>query len=279
MIIVKLIGGLGNQMFQYAAAKKLALSRGTELKLDTSEFKSRYKLRKYELGSFNIDEHFAGFKDYLRLRCFPSGLYRKTYKLFRLLGININKKYVIEKTPVFEPDLADIKGDVYLAFGYWADKAYFSGIENILRKNFTLRRELDAGNRALLADIRTAESVAIHVRRGDFIKLGAALGVDYYARAIDFIGRKIKSPTFFIFSDDIPWAKNNLKTGGRTVYVDSSFGERSAVTDMYLISQCKNQICANSTFSWWGAYLNEYPGAVKIIPKDWFMKLGGAVEL
>lgn len=266
MIAVRLMGGLGNQLFQYAAGRALALRLDTELVLDIRNFK-QYKLHEYGLERFNIKARIATSKE---LRRWPF-LYLRFYRFARALGVRggIYKEARFD----FDPSWIDIS-DGALIEGYFQSEKYFEEIADLLHKELTPVAPLVSRNAQYAAWAQACESVMIHVRRGDYISNPKALevhgvcSVDYYKDAIKFIRENIKSPKFFVFSNEIQWAKDNLGLGNDTVYVEGN--EKSAEIDIYLMSQCRHHIVANSTFSWWGAWLKANKTGLTIAPAPWF---------
>lgn len=263
MIIVKLIGGLGNQMFQYAIGRHLAYINDTELKLDTSEFKT-YKLRKYELGCFNIVEKFASDTEI------------KTFNLKRKFNIffsNKNTSYNEKEKFKFDNKIFDLKGNIYIN-GNWQSEQYFKDIEHVIRQDFTIKKRPDGNNKQLINRILGSNSISVHIRRGDYVEnkitnqVHGTCDLDYYHRSIECIIEKIKNPHFFIFSDDHLWAKNNLILKFPSEYVSHNIGKKD-YEDMRLMSLCKHNIIANSSFSWWAAWLNPNKNKIVIAPKKW----------
>ena len=171
----------------------------------------------------------------------------------------------------------ELKGDIYIE-GYWQTEKYFKNIEHTIKKDFTFKTKPDKNNQSLLNQIKNCNAVAIHVRRGDYVKNPVAnriLGVcnlDYYNKCINLIIRKINNPHFFIFSDDPKWTINNLNIDFPATYVSHN-GSDKGYEDLRLMSNCKHQIIANSSFSWWGAWLNNNPNKVVMAPKKWFNDL------
>jgi len=254
MIIVKLVGGLGNQMFQYAAARRLARKHGTVLMLDLSEFK-RYKLRRYELGGFNISVGTASAKDFFALRVSPAAWYRKLYKLAGIFGLNLNPRYVVEKyLPGFDPNFLNLSDNVYLAEGHWSNYKYFADAEETIRKEF-VPGKIGAATQKIANDIGRSNAAFIHIRRGDVVVNGDATETEYYGRAIAFIKERIKEPKFFVFSDDAEWVRKNINFNAPTEFVSSTPGI-SICEEIYLMGLCSACILSNySTFGWWGAFL------------------------
>lgn len=274
MIVVKLMGGIGNQMFQYATGRRVAKVNGTKLNLDTTNFDKNYPnttSRNFLLKNFNINANIASKKE---IRYFKK--YKKIH--IRILGHIYNTLfandliYITEKSYGFNPEILNLKDNIYLD-GYWQSEKYFKDIRNILLQEFTTKNKNEK-YLMMLEKIETISAVSLHIRRGDYIsnkKLVENYGVcnlDYYNKAIALITEKLKNPHFFIFSDDINWAKNNLKIKHEHVFVSGTNLESHE--ELVLMSKCKHNIIANSSFSWWGAWLNENQGKIVIAPKKWF---------
>lgn len=256
MIITKLSGGLGNQMFQYALGRVLAIKNHAKLVLDLSGYKNQAAIdtpRQYELGIFNIQaaKYSRNIFNFLRPR-----------------------KLISENSHSFDPAILKLKGNLHLV-GYWQSEKYFAEYADIIRQDFTYNTSPAGKNKKLLHDISKSNSVSIHIRRGDYIKIPSTnqfhgtCGLEYYQSAVKIIKQKVKNPIFYIFSDDINWCKNNLNIIGKTVYIDHNQGAKSW-EDMRLMSYCKHNIIANSSFSWWGAWLNNNPKKIIIAPRQWF---------
>lgn len=278
MIITKLTGGLGNQMFQYAIGRSLAEDKKTDFKLDISGYKNQKGItpRQYALQVFNVRESFASQADINWLIKFFTAhkmgkLFLKLYNFFPLK----NKYYIKEPHYHFFKEIFDISGENYLD-GYWQSEKYFKNIEKIIRQDFTLKSELnDRLDKDLVNLISKTNSVSVHIRRSDYITNKAAnqthgvCSVDYYERAIKKIGESVDDLHLFVFSDDIPWVKDNLKSNYPITYV--SDGNYKDYEEMILMSYCKHNIIANSSFSWWGAWLNNNYGKIVIAPINWFV--------
>jgi len=276
MIIVKLIGGLGNQMFQYAMGRAVAYQRNDILKLDISEF-SHYHLRRYSLHHFQIQESFATRDEVQKLQNFSIKIGFWKIPLSQYLGLFIpyyKKSYFIERTFRYDPNVFKAPKDVIFS-GYWQSEKYFKSIEDIIRKDFKLKSEPDECNLNIMELINKTNSVCIHVRRGDYIKNAETFdyyglcSLEYYSKAIQHIIDNVDEPVFFVFSDDIEWVKKNLNIKKESYYVDHN-GSKKDYLDLWLMSHCKHHIIANSSFSWWGAWLNTYPKKIIIAPKKWF---------
>ncbi|MFC1496867.1 alpha-1,2-fucosyltransferase [Verrucomicrobiota bacterium] len=272
MIIVRLIGGLGNQMFQYAAARRLAYKLGVDLKLDISGFKD-YKDREYWLGNFNIHEKFASQAEIKEL------LDKKRGRAGRLISCLLQKPvmssaWISERHFHFNPSILSLTDGVYLN-GHWVSEKYFVDIEKIIRQEFTVKTPQTSKNREISEKIVSTDSVSIHIRRGDYLtnpkfaKFFVTCGPDYYLQCVEQTAESVKDPHFFVFGDDPEWARNNLKLSYDTIVCDHN-GPDKAHEDLRLISQCKHHIIANSTFSWWGTWLNPRKDKKVFAPKQWF---------
>ena len=272
MIITRLIGGLGNQMFQYVTGRRAAYINKTKLKLDIKGYENQVGMtpRKYCLDIFNIQENFASETEINKLKknTFTQKVLKSIHPVF------FNNSYIKEKHFHFDPDILKISDSSCLE-GYWQSEKYFKDIEKIIHKEFTFKHKLDAANRKTISRIKNCDSVSIHIRRGDYVsnkQINTFHGIcdlDYYNQAIEYVASKIKSPYFFVFSDDIQWTKQNLILKYPCAYVDHNIGKKD-YEDMRLMSMCKHNIIANSSFSWWGAWLNRNPNKIVIAPKKWF---------
>ncbi len=273
MIIVKLIGGLGNQMFQYAVGRHLAIRNESILKLDISGFKN-YTLRNYDLNHFDIQENIATLEDLSRV-LFPSGKpIHKIEKYLKMKFANVQKiQYIKEQDINFHPAILSLGDNTYLD-GYWQSEKYFSDIEDVIRKEFTVKSKPDPINESYLGEIRDCESVSVHVRRGDYVsnpttaQVHGFLGLGYYQKALSIILENTDRPHFFVFSDDLEWAEGNIKTDAPITYV--KYNGAKNYEDLRLMSACKHHIIANSSFSWWGAWLSPDREKIVIAPRRWF---------
>ncbi|NII84686.1 MULTISPECIES: alpha-1,2-fucosyltransferase [unclassified Pedobacter] len=265
MKIVKLLGGLGNQMFQYAFYRSL---QNSDLKVyaDLSDFEEYPLHNGYELERiFNLNVKTPSE--------FILNLFRPNQSkwIFRKLKriLNLKNTYRAEENEfMFDASFLNNANNYY--FGYWQNEGYFLNIADKIRDDFKFPEIKGVENQTVMQQIINNESVAIHVRRGDYLKdplLGNICNLDYYEQAILSINSKIKNVQFFVFSDDITWCKQNLKLENVT-YIDWNKKNNSYI-DMQLMSNCKHNIIANSSFSWWGAWLNNNTGKMVIAPKKW----------
>lgn len=271
MIIVKLMGGLANQMFQYAAARRLAEKHNAQLRLDVSAYENMAKVdtpRRYQLGSLNVSGIPANQKELSQM--LPIDFQANTtYRILRRLGIDKRLRPLGEHSKAFHDIVLAARDNTYLV-GWWQNENYFKDIRNILLKEFR-PGSLSSKSKVYLKSIQSAPSVSIHVRRGDYVtnKFANAehglLPLSYYKKAIDYISKRYPESRYFIFSDDINWCVKNLAIGSDAVYIQSKDYE-----EIHLMSQCSHNIIANSSFSWWGAWLNDNPDKIVIAPKAWF---------
>lgn len=266
MFVVRLIGGLGNQMFQYAFARKLSITKGMPFKLDVNWYAegsfSKDSLRFFELDEFNIATGLAAAGEIRAARRYP------VRRIFRKI-----RRKIFGENYGYDPRAFAVRDGDYLE-GFWQSERYFADVADTIRKDLTLKAGLGGAARELETEILSGESVSVHVRRGDYIsekilaRIYGNLGPDYYRRAVELIKSKTASPRFFVFSDDVAWAKENLDLGAPTVFV-SRPGLDDA-EELVLMSRCRHHIIANSSFSWWGAWLDPRPDKIVVAPKRWF---------
>lgn len=233
MIIGKLSGGLGNQMFQYAAGRSMSLRDNTPLLLDIRWYRGRTS-RTYLLGDFNVKAEIARNSDIFKVKLFS----RRNY----------------------------LSGD-------FQSEKYFKNIESTLRKEFKLKNEIGIGSKQVLAEIVADNAVSIHLRGGDYVKgpkakFHGTCSPEYYQKAVEKIRKEVDLPHFYIFTDDIEWAKNHISLPDPYTFVSKA--GRPAQDELMLMVACKHNVIANSSFSWWGAWLNENPTKIVIAPKKWF---------
>jgi len=273
MIIVKLLGGLGNQMFQYAVAKVIADKHKTKLKFDLRGLYAGEDVRKtYELDIFGIKECQANHNEYFpfyRESLFGSKILWKFVKEIR------NLQHYIEQDFTFNPMLLKHSSKNMLLRGLFQSEKYFVHKRDLILKEFTFTQALTGINLELSNLMGKKNSVAIHIRRGEFAidktinKNIGTTSLDYYNKAIEYIENKLKNPVYYIFSDSPEWVKKNFTVLKNAIVVDWNTGKESYI-DMQLMSMCKYNIIANSTFSWWGAWLNQNQDKIVIAPKKWF---------
>jgi len=275
MVIANIIGGLGNQMFQYAAARALALRKSVPLKLDISGFNSYGLHQGFELVNvFKIDTDFAESEDVrkmLGLQSQPLILRMLSRPEFVVLR---SRKLVIEPSFNYSEMINEVPDDCYLK-GYWQTEKYFLDTSALLRKDFTFRQPLENKNAECATLISELNAVSLHVRRGDYVrdastaKKHGLCSVQYYHDAVQLVAERVPNVHLFVFSDDIFWVKKNLPLDLPTTFIDHNHGAES-FNDMRLMCMCKHHIIANSSFSWWSAWLNPRADKIVIAPNSWF---------
>ncbi|MCJ7648229.1 MAG: alpha-1,2-fucosyltransferase [Candidatus Lokiarchaeota archaeon] len=275
MVIVKLIGGLGNQLFQYAAGRAVSYRNRTSLKLDISQFK-HYPNRSYYLNFFSVSAAIIPtIKKELLIKDFGDSRTGKLVSLFLNLFSKYQRHHIFsEQGFSYDPDILKVPENVYLN-GYWQSEKYFKDIEHIIRDEFIISTTPNSENQSVAKMINEHNSVSLHIRRGDYLanikqeQYHGVCSLEYYHAAIEYLQRIQKDPHFFVFSDDISWAKEKIKISNAVNFVDHNGPERP-YEDLRLMTLCKHHIIANSTFSWWGAWLSEFQDKIVIAPRKWF---------
>lgn len=266
--IVKFNGGLGNQMFQYAFGKSLETKTGVKTIFDMSFFEKKYA-RPYELNIFGIEvPTVKGFCEKMRLKLIWK--FRKKLKNKTFMDLFFYPEAHFE----FDEKLFNLPENTYIE-GFFQSEKYFSQIEGTLRKEFQFKNKPDSLNQNLIEMITSSNSISLHIRRGDYVQkkryqnLYATCSLDYYKRGVEYIAKTVENLKLFIFSDDPNWVKQNLDLPYECIFVDNNSGSKS-YEDMRLMSLCKHNVIANSSFSWWGAWLNNNQEKIVIAPRKWF---------
>lgn len=295
MIIVKTFGGLGNQMFQYAFGKGICDKVDGELYLDISHhqkfsisrlnkfFDKHYKHRKFALGIFNLDYKIAKQKHLWQFKVFNFEVKKKLFKIFHKdiskIGRNTIKRrnktfHFFEEQKKFRFDeevmeILNVNNSNIFFYGYWQNPRYFNHIKTQLIQDFNLVSFIPEQYREYEESIKKSNSVAIHIRRDDYLSYGRDTSLDYYRKAVKLIQNQIKSPKFYLFSDNIEWCLENVDFQIQPQNITFIRPKQTtAIHDMALMNQCKHLIIANSTFSWWAAWLSE-ENKIIIAPKKW----------
>ncbi len=266
MIISRIFGGLGNQMFQYAAGKRLALKCKTDLKLDLSWFEANDE-RKFELSIFNTDLKRAS-KDEID-RTAGRGVFRKLWVKLRL-----RKPTHFRPQSSFDERALGLEEPAYLN-GYFQSERYFFDIKEEIARAFSFKVPLPTRCVPLADRISTTESVSVHVRRGDYASRPVnrakyvQLTKEYYNECAARMRHAVPKARFYLFSDDPTWVNENLGDWDDAEIVDVN-RNGDAFEDLRLMTMCRHNIIADSTFSWWGAWLNANPNKRVFAPARWF---------
>lgn len=268
-IITHLMGGLGNQMFQYATGRSLSIKSGVnDLRVF---FEDRYELasRQYNLEPFNIAASIASSSELRSIG--PERKLRRRIKL--LLKLPIERSVVREKeTFVFDPELLKHRGDAYL-IGFWQSNKYFEQVRPAILKDFTLKNARPVMQEASSIIAQSSVSISVHIRRTDYTDPRSGFSVlpeSYYRNALEVLRKRIRSFDVFAFTDDVAWANKNLPSiiGFSPLKIVSSPALKE-YEELVLMSQCHHHVIANSSFSWWSAWLNDRPGKIVVAPLHW----------
>lgn len=260
-------------MFQYAAGRALAHRLRAELKLELRAIHNSAE-RRYELHHFNIVESQLTALEAFRLSFWSRNRLQCVGRVISRWAPLLGFQAFHDTGAAFDADVVRAKGNIYLS-GFWQSEKYFDDCADLLRREFAFRVPPDEENARMLGAIGDGEAVCIHVRRGDYVanpKYNAVHGtcsLDYYHQAIEVIRQRVSSPRYFVFSDDPEWAKAHLQIGGSAIYVTHNLGTRNW-EDLRLMAACRYFIIANSSFSWWGAWLSECPQKIVVAPSRWF---------
>jgi len=280
MIISRLAGGMGNQMFQYALGRSLAIKNNTTLGLDLAYLLDRtpapgITFRDYNLDDFNIKAVLVSQQE-------VPVLYRKYNLGWAMRYIDfIRRKFIPtpgkeKKDYHFDPAILQLGPDSYLE-GWWQNQGYFLEYQDSIRKDFTLKNPSEKASQ-LIKEIQSKNAVAVHIRRGDYLPgdyLGReyhpVLDHNYYEKALSIIAEKTSIECIYVFDrDDIEWCKQHVHFDYPTVYVENDISLAETVIAM---SSCKHFVIANSSMSWWGAWLATFSEKIIIAPERWLGKV------
>ena len=266
-VIARLHGGLGNQLFQYAVGRAVALRTGSELLLDARELADGTKGR-YHLGHFSIQARLAAENELPPAKSRPLA-----YAWWRKFGRS--PRFVREQGLAYNERIETIDADCYL-HGYFQSQRYFADIAQTLWSDLTFKEAISGENARMAERIQMRPSVSMHIRRGDYVinaKAQAAHGstdLAYFERALEEVrSRSGQDPVIYLFSDEPDWVRENMKLDAEMVGVDINDGS-TGHEDLRLMSLCDHNIIANSTFSWWGAWLNPSHDKIVVAPAQWF---------
>lgn len=266
MHIVKFQGGLGNQMFQYALYRKFQ-AMGYDTYADLYHYRqTKYETRPLQLSLFGIALREANRADVIRM----FGNEDRWFDIVWLKHVG-KKTYYREKDISYKEEIWNMTNGYF--HGFWQSEKYFSGIEDLLRKEFDLSdtMKLDSQNRHIQIKIKEdPKAVSVHVRRGDYLEnpmYGGICTEEYYYNAIDYIKQRIEGARFYLFSNDMAYVQERFQ-GEEFVYVENNSEDKGYI-DLYLMSLCKHHIIANSSFSWWGAWLDTASSKIVVAPSRW----------
>lgn len=269
MVIIQIDGGLGNQMFGYALYCSF-LEKGVSAKLDLSKYnREGYAHNGYELERiFHVNAAYSSKNE--------REIVKSISKLMHVIFKHPYKE--TDQTQwIYQPAVANMKFGFLK--GYWQTEKYYSNAKDTILQKFKFPALSDDQNIATLDKIKNSNSVSVHIRRGDYLLDGRSctINIQYYKNALALINAKLSDPHFFVFSDDMEWAKKNIREQN-VQFVDWNSGDKSYI-DMQLMRSCQHNIIANSSFSWWGAWLNNNPAKIVIAPQQWMPHTHGTRDL
>lgn len=272
MVIVKISGGLGNQLFQYCFGQYLAKRLNTKVLYDIQTTKNinDFTIRAIGLTYFECQLEIALKKEIKKMKFFTGGILERLERKIAQKCPHFLKPYFVEQATHEILNSNQLKDNCYYD-GYWQSYKYLVPIESIIHHEVKLKYPLQVKINDFLNEIINSQSVSIHIRRSDYITIKqnfdrfGICGKKYYENAILYIKKYFADPIFYIFSDDLDWARENF-VGSQYIFVSGN----NPAEDLYLMSNCKHNIIANSTFSWWGAWLNPNKEKIVIAPKKWY---------
>ncbi|MFZ4499973.1 MAG: alpha-1,2-fucosyltransferase [Minisyncoccia bacterium] len=275
MIITRLQGGLGNQMFQYAVGRAVAIKNSTTLGLDLEYLLDRtprkgFTFRNYDLDLFSVETEIVQQANIPFF--YKSFGFGKVSLLLNKLRDKVLPALGKEKRFAFDEKVFSLGPDAYL-YGYWQSYKYFESIAETIRKDFTPRLALPENIENLKKEIESKNSVCIHVRRGDYVgnSVHEVVSNLYYSQALEAMKEKVSIEHLYVFSDDIAWCRDNLSFPYSTTYVGNEYSGERSIGHFALMRACKHFIIPNSSFSWWAAWLAKAPNKVVIAPQQWFV--------
>lgn len=268
MIYMRIWEGLGNQLFQYAYIRALQLRNHEAVRLCVlPDQKGDRTIRHYSLDKLMITIP--------RGRVFEKfALYMERYKIIKKAVCFIAEKskkfgFIEEKSVRYKDYLKDLKGNNYIS-GWFQNEKYFNDFAEIIRKEICPRKKIRI-SKELREILQNKNTVSVHIRRGDFAQGDNMLGMEYYERAFAVIEEQLEDAFYVFFSDDLPWVRENMHVTGNAYYVNKN-GELEDYEELFIMSRCQHHIIANSTFSWWGAWLDRKESKIVIGPKQWFVR-------
>lgn len=273
MIIVKLMGGLGNQMFQYAAGKTLSLKHATPLLIDTTFLNQApngaYTKRELELTVFDMPLVLSNEKQLKQFEV-PKSRFQRIMQ--QVMPLRKSFRYAAERGMGYQSFFESLPANTYLD-GFWQNERYFENQREVLLNEFRPKEKMPPEIEKYAQLIQSKTTLSLHVRRGDYVTLQSAkdfhgvCDMTYYQKALALMAEKVGNFQVLIFSDDIAWCKQNFENNGGIDFVEHKC---NAVWDLMLMSMCNHNIIANSSFSWWGAWLNPHKNKIVTMPQQWF---------
>ena len=278
IVISNISAGFGNQLFQYATGLAIAMKNKSKYKLDLSFYEKEENKKMFKLNYLNLKYDVAKLSEYSNYKN-QEGIPSIYFRILRRIGIynKFNKKSHLIDTFGFNPSkkILKVTSPCYIE-GHCTKIDYFKKIRPQLLEVFSLKGSFSKQASKILDKIKDSNSVSIHIRRGDYLEIDffKIISLEYYLEAINVILKKIEDPEFFVFSDDIEWVKTNLKVSKKIHFVnidgDSDNDGMIDIEEFFLMKNCKYNIIANSSFSWWASYLNDYEKKITIAPKKWY---------
>jgi hypothetical protein len=283
MILTRVQGGLGNQLFQYAFGKMLALKNNTQLKIDTSLLTDNLKnenavIRNFDLDIFETTINFASQSEISFYNGYPDGnillrAFHKADKVFRKRNLLIQDKHL------FNHEHLNATSNTCIV-GRWQSEKYFEEKKEAIIADFKIKSSWLLNSTANETIANAAVPISIHVRREDYVKdkngnvvrsglVNGNLDVSYYLDAVNYFINLFPNAQFFVFSEDYNWCIQNLQFIPRAVFVKTEKNKKGMAEDLYLIGKCHHHITSHSTFSWWGAYLSSFDKKIIVAPKQW----------
>jgi hypothetical protein len=276
--IIQMVGGLGNQMFQYALSRRLQISRGARVRFDLDMYKHDTE-RALTLANYRTTIRKVTPMDKATMRLSFGRTFSRAGKLLRPFNRSVLWNVYEDVAQGFDPRVIALKGRWYLR-GWFQCPGYFESLRPQLLEEFELANPLPSSGAALMRQIKDVNAVCLHVRRGDLVtnrlynSEQQVQTAAYYSHCLHDIADRVTDPHVFVFSDDMPWCRNNLRSDLPITFMDKFDGSTDYI-DLYLMKNCRHFITANSTFSWWGAWLSENPEKIVIVPPVWRFKDNG----
>lgn len=279
-VISNIFGGLGNQMFQYAFGLNFSKKINAKHKIDYS-----YNLSRTDFKSDDIVPIYDVFD--IKVEFVSSEDIKKFKSIDTKFSLNKYYYYIIHRYPkLFKPKYALINSDNYNYYmnnlsvtndfyltDYWQSEKYFLSIEKIIQDEFQFKKPIDSFNLKILKEILDTNSISIHIRGRDYVttkrKKYFTCDLNYYRKSIQYIYERVEDPEFFIFSDDPVWAQKFLKIDQQHKFINGNSWNKNSYMDLLLMSTCKHNIIANSSFSWWAGWLNKNPHKIVVAPRKW----------